>query len=87
MGAELGFQVADIYGPHAAIIVDVTMLVISISRPWNEGAKKHTSTEQFVSDSGVVDFLLRIKSDANKAVVSSPLSCSVPLTHSDVRRS
>jgi hypothetical protein len=28
MGAEPRFQIADIYGPHAAIIVNMTMLVI-----------------------------------------------------------
>jgi hypothetical protein len=28
MGAELRFQIADIDGSHAAIIADVTMLVI-----------------------------------------------------------
>jgi hypothetical protein len=29
MSAEAGFQIADVYGLHAAIILDMTMLVIS----------------------------------------------------------
>jgi hypothetical protein len=28
VGAKPGFQIADVYGPHAAIIANMTMLVI-----------------------------------------------------------
>ncbi len=44
MGTELSFQIADIDASHAAIISDVTMLVISKSRtlltvPWSDLAE------------------------------------------------
>jgi hypothetical protein len=38
MGAELSFQIADIDSSHAAIIADVTMLVICYFIVWNARA-------------------------------------------------
>src|SRR6202521_2271165 len=44
MGAELSFQIADIDSSHAAIIADVTMLVICYLSSGLRGQRDHPST-------------------------------------------
>jgi hypothetical protein len=44
MGAELSFQIADIDSFHAAIIADVTMLVICYLSSGMRGQKEYPST-------------------------------------------
>ena len=44
MGTQLIFQIADIEGSNAAIIADVTMLVISYLSSAKRGQREHTST-------------------------------------------